>query len=46
MLEPYALAVDASGNIWISNEAGNNLVMFFGMAAPTRTPRPPVPVAP
>jgi sugar lactone lactonase YvrE len=47
---PYALAVDASGNIWVSNTGGNNdvgsLVMFFGMAAPTKTPHPVTPQAP
>lgn len=46
LLEPYDLALDASGNIWISNEAYNNLVVFFGLAAPTATPRLPVPTAP
>lgn len=46
LLLPYALALDASGNVWISNTQGNSLVMFFGMAAPTKTPRPVTPVAP
>ncbi len=38
LLLPYALAVDPSGNIWVSNTGGASLVMFFGMAAPTKTP--------
>jgi streptogramin lyase len=46
MVEPYGIAVDASGNIWVSSEATNNLILFFGLAAPTATPRLPVPVAP
>lgn len=44
--EPHAVAVDASGNIWIANAGGNNLVMFFGMGAPTKTPKSVLPVAP
>ncbi|HEY5381702.1 MAG TPA: hypothetical protein VIJ65_05570 [Acidobacteriaceae bacterium] len=44
--EPYALAIDASGNVWISSEGNNKLVVFFGMAAPTKTPKPPTPLAP
>lgn len=43
---PYDLAVDASGNVWVSNTSANSLVMFFGIAAPTKTPKPVTPVAP
>jgi streptogramin lyase len=46
LVEPYALAIDASGNVWISNQGKNDLVMFFGMAAPVKTPRTPLPTAP
>ena len=46
LLQPYALIVDPSGNVWVSNTYGNSLVMFFGMATPTKTPMPPTPVAP
>jgi hypothetical protein len=43
---PYALAVDPSGNIWLSNTGSQSLVMFFGMAVPTKTPMPVTPLAP
>ncbi len=46
LLQPYSLAVDASGNVWVSNTGSNSLVMFFGMAAPTKTPQPVTPQAP
>jgi hypothetical protein len=46
LLEPFDIAPDASGNIWVSNEANNDVVMFFGLAAPTATPRVPTPVTP
>lgn len=44
--QPYGLIVDPSGNVWISNTSGNSLVMFFGIATPTKTPQPPIPQAP
>lgn len=46
LLEPFDLAPDASGNLWVSNFAYNNVVMFFGLAAPTATPRLPTPATP
>jgi hypothetical protein len=46
LAEPFALAVDASGNLWITNSANNDLVMFFGMATPTKTPMPVTPTPP
>ena len=46
LLLPYALSVDPSGNLWVSNTGGDSLVMFFGMAAPTKTPMPATPQAP
>ena len=46
MSEPYGIAPDASGNIWVSDQIGNALVMFFGLATPTATPATPVPTAP
>jgi streptogramin lyase len=38
MLQPYALAIDASGNIWASNFGSNTLTQFVGVAAPVKTP--------
>lgn len=46
LLEPYGIAADPSGNLWISNRAENSLVMFFGVAIPTATPVLARPVAP
>ena len=46
LLLPYGLAIDPSGNVWVSNTGANSLVMFFGMAAPTKTPQPVTPLAP
>jgi streptogramin lyase len=36
--ESYAIAVDASGNLWISNFGSNKLTEFIGLASPVRTP--------
>jgi hypothetical protein len=38
MLEAFALQIDASGNIWVTNFGNNTLVEFVGMAAPVKTP--------
>ena len=46
MLLPYALTVDQSGNVWISATGNNSLVMFFGMATPTKSPTIVTPKAP
>ncbi len=46
LVEPFAIMPDASGDLWVSNRAGNSLVMFFGMATPTATPVMAKPVAP
>jgi sugar lactone lactonase YvrE len=46
LLEPYGIALDASGNVWLSNFSASKLTMFFGMATPTATPTMPVPTAP
>jgi hypothetical protein len=44
--EPWGIAPDRSGNVWVSNEGNDSLVMFFGLATPTVTPLQPVPTAP
>jgi streptogramin lyase len=46
LLEPFAIAVDASGNLWITNSGNNTLTEFIGMAAPVRTPLIGPPTAP
>ena len=46
LLEPFSIAPDASGNLWVTNRAQNNVVMFFGLATPTQTPIMARPVAP
>jgi hypothetical protein len=38
LVEPQAVAVDASGNLWITNFATSTLTEFIGLAAPVRTP--------
>lgn len=38
LLDPYALAIDASGNLWVSNSGQNTLTQFIGVAAPVKTP--------
>lgn len=44
--QPFAVAPDASGNIWLSDKATNTLILFFGLATPTKTPKTIYPVAP
>jgi len=46
LLEAYAIAVDASGNLWVSNFGSNTLTEFIGLAAPVRTPLIGPPAAP
>jgi hypothetical protein len=46
LTEPYSLAPDRSGNLWVANNGQNSLVMFFGVTAPTLTPLQPTPSAP
>ena len=38
LLEAFALAIDSSGNIWVSNQGSNTLTEFVGIAAPVKTP--------
>ena len=46
LVEPFATAVDASGNLWITHFATNTLTEFIGVAAPVRTPLIGPPAAP
>jgi streptogramin lyase len=38
LLQPYSLAIDSSGNIWVANFGNNTLTQFIGLAAPVKTP--------
>lgn len=38
LLEPYSVAIDAAGNVWVSNYGNNTLTEFIGLAAPVKTP--------
>ena len=38
MTESFGLAIDASGNVWVTNLATNTLTEFVGMAVPVKTP--------
>jgi hypothetical protein len=38
LLEAFGLAIDASGNIWVSNFGSNTITEFVGMAVPVKTP--------
>jgi hypothetical protein len=46
LLNPYTIAPDGAGNIWVSNQGKDNLVMFFGLGTPTVTPLQPTPAIP
>jgi len=46
LLEAYSIAIDASGNLWVSNHGSNTLTEFIGVAAPVRTPQIGPSVAP
>jgi hypothetical protein len=44
--DAFALAIDASGNLWISNAGSNTLTEFVGLASPVKTPLLALPKAP
>ncbi|WP_035350077.1 NHL repeat-containing protein [Edaphobacter aggregans] len=46
MLVPYGVAVDASGNLWITNFGSNILTEVVGLASPVRAPLNGPPQAP
>ncbi|MGD0796311.1 MAG: NHL repeat-containing protein [Acidobacteriaceae bacterium] len=46
LIEAYAIAVDASGNLWVSNFGSNTLTQFIGLASPVRTPLLALPTTP
>lgn len=46
LLEAYALAIDASGNVWVSNAGSDSVTKFIGLASPVKTPLSGVPKGP
>ena len=44
--QPYGLALDASGNLWVSNSSKGTITQFLGVASPVRTPLAGPPVTP
>ena len=38
MSSPFSLAIDGSGNVWVSNNTGNSVTEIVGAAAPVVTP--------
>jgi hypothetical protein len=38
LLEAFAIAIDASGNVWLTNFGSNTLTEYVGLAAPVKTP--------
>ncbi len=45
-LQAFGLAIDASGNLWISNFANRSITEIVGLAAPVKTPLSALPKAP
>ncbi len=37
-LQAFAIAIDASGNLWVTNFADNSITKLVGLAAPVKTP--------
>ena len=46
LIEPFSVAVDASGTVWVSSYGNHQLVGFVGIGSPVKTPRTGPPVAP
>ncbi len=46
VINPYGIAIDRSGNVWVVDEYKAALTVFLGLATPTATPLRPVPTAP
>jgi hypothetical protein len=36
--EPHGLAIDLSSNLWVVNQGGTTVTVFYGLAAPVKTP--------
>jgi streptogramin lyase len=46
LVEAYAIAADASGNLWITNFGSDILTEFIGLAVPVKTPLIALPATP
>src|SRR6202789_2682900 len=46
LLEAYDIAIDASGNVWVTSFGDNTITEFVGLATPVKTPRIGLPQAP
>jgi streptogramin lyase len=46
LLEAFGIAIDASGNLWVTNFGNNTLTEFVGLAVPVKTPLIGVPAVP
>ena len=46
LLEPYGLALDSSGNVWVSSFGNNTVTQFVGIGIPIKTPLAGPPSAP
>ncbi len=46
LVQPFGIGVDATGDVWVSNFVNSDVVEFFGLASPTRTPVNPAPAIP
>ena len=44
--QAYALALDASGNVWVTGEGNSSVTKFIGLAVPVKTPLSGLPQAP
>ena len=45
-LQAFAIAIDAGGNLWVSNFAANSITELVGLASPVKTPLSALPQAP
>jgi DNA-binding beta-propeller fold protein YncE len=46
LTQAFAIAIDASGNVWVTNTGTNKLTEYIGLAAPVKTPLIGLPAAP
>jgi streptogramin lyase len=46
LVQPFAVAIDPSGNLWVSNFGNDTATKFIGIAAPVATPLLGVPHSP